>query len=241
VTILAGAAAGALWSLVPGVLRLLFAADEVVTTLMMNFVAVLLLEYLTGGPLKDPAGSGQTSTSRTIAAHLRLSDASGMSMRIFVIVAVVTGLVWLLLYRTPFGLRAALAGRNPVMARWQGVDPGRLGVTAFAIAGALAGVAGSLELLGPSGALSSGFSPDIGFVAVVVALVGGLSVGGAVAAALFFGGLHAAILYLPTVTNLPTSALTVLNGFVAMLITVSAIPALVVRRRRRRELEAAGA
>jgi simple sugar transport system permease protein len=118
------------------------------------------------------------------------------------------------------------------MARWQGVDARKLAVQAFALSGLLAGLAGAIELLGPGGQLTYGFSPDVGFIGIVIALVGGLRIGGVVIAALFFGGLHAAILYLPIVTDLPSSALDLLNGLVALLITISVIPAILHRRRR---------
>ena len=230
---LAGCIGGAIWSLVPGVLRAYLQADEVITTLMMNFIALLLLQWVASGPLKDPAGSGQADQTRSVADHLRLSDATGISLRIVLLAAVATVAVGVLLNRTQFGLRVRVAGRNPTMARWQGVDARHLAVQAFMLSGLLAGLAGAIELLGPGGQLTYGFSPDVGFIGIVIALVGGLRIGGVVIAALFFGGLHAAILYLPIVTNLPSSALDLLNGLVALLITISAVPAIWHRRRRR--------
>jgi simple sugar transport system permease protein len=182
--------------------------------------------------LKNPAGSGQADQTRSVADHLRLSDATGISLRIVILVAVVTLAIGVLLNRTQFGLRVRIAGRNPTMARWQGVDARRLAVQAFMLAGLLAGLAGAIELLGPGGQLTYGFSPDVGFIGIVIALVGGLRLGGIVIAALFFGGLHAAILYLPIVTDLPSSALGLLNGIVALLITISVVPAIWHRRRR---------
>jgi simple sugar transport system permease protein len=231
--IVAGSAGGAVWSMVPGLLRARFKADEVVTTLMMNFIAVQLLAWVATGPLKDTAGSAEASRTKPVPDGLRLSDGTGVSLKLVVIAVLAVVFVAVLLSRTRFGLRATLAGRNPEMARWQGVDGNRLTIQSFALAGALAGLAGAVELLGPAGRLGAGFSPDVGFVAVIIALVAGLRVSGAVIAALFFGGLHAAILYLPIATDLPSSALDLLNGFVALFITVSAVPVLLHRRRRR--------
>lgn len=230
--VIAGCAAGAIWSLGPGLLRAHLQADEVITTLMMNFIAALLLQWVASGPLKDASGSGQADQTRSVADHLRLSGESGVSVEMVGIAIAVTIGVGLLLTRTRFGLRARLAGRNPTMARWQGVDARNLSMQSFALSGLLAGLAGALELLGPAGQLTYGFSPDLGFVAVVIALVGGLRVAGVVLAAVFFGGLHAAVLYLPIVTDLPTSALDLLNGVVALFITVSVVPVAWLRRRR---------
>jgi simple sugar transport system permease protein len=213
-------AAGALWALVPGMLRVRSGTDEVITSLMMNFIGILLLQYVTGGPLKDPSGSGQVTASRTINSAFRLTDTSGVSPALVLITAAVCLLVWLYVNRSTVGLQATLAGRNPMMARWQGINVGRLGLLGFALGGGLAGLAGSLELLGPSGRLVGGFYPGLGFTAILVPLMANLNVLGSIAAALFFGGLSSAILYIPIVTALPHSAFDLLNGVVAMLITV---------------------
>lgn len=218
--------AGALWSAFPGFLRVRFGTDEVLTTLMLNFIATLLVQYVVLGALKDPAGTGQVAASRTIDQGLRISTSSGVSAILLVITALVIVAGWVLVNRTSFGLQASLAGRNPEMARWQGVSIERIGLSAFAIGGALAGLAGAVELLGPAGRVNSGFSPTLGFTAVLVALVGTLSVPGAVLAAILFGGLQSAVLFLPIVTDLPRSALDLLQGLVALLITVRFAPGL---------------
>ncbi|MFF0794857.1 ABC transporter permease [Streptomyces spiralis] len=223
-SLVAGCVAGAIWAMVPGVLRVLLGADEVVTTLMGNFIGVLLLQWAAAGPLKSHAGTGQAATTERINHAFRLSGDSGVSLTLVALCCAVIAGTWALLGRTRMGLEITLAGRNPRMARWQGVDPGRLGLFTFAFAGATAGLAGGVELFGPAGALQADFSPDVGLMAVVVALVGSLSVWGVVVAAIFFGILRAATLYLPVVSDLPTSALDLLNGLVALLITVSRLP-----------------
>lgn len=233
-SVLAATAAGAVWSLIPGYLRVRFGADEVLTTLMMSFVGALLLQYLTSGPMRNPQGTGQAAASERIPEGFRITDSSGVSMTLLVITAAAALAVWLLLERTRFGLAVELAGRNPSMARWQGIDVGRLGLSAFALSGALAGFAGAMELFGPAGRLVTGFSDSVGFDAVVVAMVGLLSVPGTVLAALFFGGLFAAVLFLPIVADVPPPALVMLNGMVALLVTVS------FRARRRRRAPAGG-
>ena len=217
---LAAVIAGLSWSLLPGYLRVRFGTDEVLTTLMMNFIGALVLQYLTAGPMRNPSGTGQTAASERIPEAFRLTDGSGVSARVLLLVGVVTVLVWLLLERTRLGLTMALMGRNPTMARWQGLDVRRVGLITFALSGSLAGLAGAVELYGPGGRLVTGFSPEVGFTAVVVALVGLLSVAGTVAASVFFGGLQSAILFLPIVTDLPPPALVLLHGTVAFLVTV---------------------
>lgn len=238
----AGTVVGTLWSLFPGWLRVRFRTEEVLTTLMLNFIAVLFLQWVTGGPFRDPSGTGQVTASQPINPDFRIAGSSGVSASLLIITALVVVGSWLLINRTSFGLQSTLTGRNPLMARWQGVRVERMGLTAFGISGAIAGLAGALELLGPQGRLVGGFSPDIGFTAVLVGLVGLLSVPGVVLAALFFGGLSSAVLFLPIVTPLPRSALDLLEGLIALLITARLyVPGFILRWLDRPKAGAAGA
>ena len=116
--LLAGMLGGALWALWPGLLRLRSGTDEVITTLMGNFMAGLLLVYVTSGPLKDPSGSGQQASSRPLDAAYRISNSLGLSPAIIAIAVVVGILMWLLVNRTSFGILASLAGRNGTMVEW---------------------------------------------------------------------------------------------------------------------------
>jgi len=125
----AAMAGGALWAAWPGFLRLRWGTDEVITTLMGNFIASLLLVYVTSGPLKDPSGSGQQASSPMLPATYRISDSSGVSPTLLAIAAVVAVAMWLLVNRTAFGVLTSLAGRNPIMARYQGAPEWRLGLS----------------------------------------------------------------------------------------------------------------
>ena len=216
---LAGMAGGAVWALWPGYLRLRSGTDEVITTLMGNFIAALILVYATSGPLKDPSGSGQQASTRLLPPEFRISDSHGVSPTI-VAIAISVGLIgWLLVNRTAFGTLASLAGRNPTMLRFQGGNIWMLGLSSFLISGALAGLAGSIELFGPSGRIASGFLPAHGFTAILVALVASYAVAATAVAALFFGGLFSSSLFLPILAGLPASAMELLNAAIALLIT----------------------
>lgn len=237
--LLAGVVCGALWSLLSGLLRFVFAADEVVTGLMLNFIAILFLQWVASGPLKSDAGSGQAAVSIPVPAELRISGISGVSPSILIICALVTALAFVFGRYTRTGLEVRIVGRNPVMARWQGVDDKRLGSLVFALSGATAGLAGAVEILGPAGMIRAAYSPQVGFMGIIVALVGGLGVLGILAAAAFFGAMRAATLFLPIVSDVPQSGIELISGLVALLVTVSAIPisiakipAWLARRRR---------
>ncbi|MBX9458060.1 MAG: ABC transporter permease [Rhizobium sp.] len=216
---LAGMAGGALWALWPGLLRLRSGTDEVITTLMGNFLAGLLLVYVTSGPLKDPSGSGQQASSRPLDPAYRISDSLGLSPTIIGIAIVVGIAMWLLVNRTAFGVLAGLAGRNGTMVQWQGARIWKLGLSSFLISGALAGLAGTIEFMGPNGRIASGFLPAHGFTAILIALVANLSVVGTAVAAIFFGGLASAALYLPIMAGLPAAAIDIINAAIALFIT----------------------
>ncbi|MEX0406747.1 ABC transporter permease [Aquibium sp. LZ166] len=215
----AGMTGGALWALWPGLLRLRSGADEVITTLMGNFLAGLLLVYVTAGPLKDPSGSGQQASSRPLEAAYRISTSNGVSPTIIGIAILVGLAVWWLVNRTAFGVLSGLGGRNPTMVQWQGASTWKIGLASFLISGALAGLAGTIELMGPNGRLAGGFLPAHGFTAVLIALVAGLSITGAAIVGFFFGGLASAALYLPVMAGLPSAAIDIINASIALFIT----------------------
>ena len=222
---------GALWSGIAGVLKVWFNADEVINTLMLNFIAVLLIQWVTTGPLKDDSVRGQTASTPRVSGAFRVSDGSGVSLELLLVVVVAALLAWIIIERTPFGLKSKLVGSSPTVADWQGIRIRRIHITTYLLSGAFAGLAGALEVLGPSARLVTGATPTLGFTAIVVAIVGNLRVPGVIAAALFFGGLQAAILYLPIVSNLPSSGLRIIEGLVALLITAQFVW---LRRRRNR-------
>lgn len=230
-SIAAGTLGGLLWSLGPGFLRVKYGTDEVITTLMASFIAVLVLRGLMSGPLQDESGSGESTASRKIEQTFRLSDGYGVSLWTVLICLVVLSSTWLLLNRTRFGLLSGLTGRNPLMSQWQGINRSRIGISAFVFSGATAGLYGAMEVLGAGGRMASGFSPGLGFTAILVAVIGGYSVAGLVTASLFFGALNSALLYLPVVTDVPPSSLDILRGTVALLVTVSPIALVVFIRR----------
>ncbi|MDQ1130319.1 ABC transporter permease [Microbacterium sp. SORGH_AS_0888] len=235
--IAAGALMGMIWSLIPGILRVFFGADEVVTTIMANFIAQYLLLYLVSGPLMDrSSATAQGAASPPIPEAFRISTSNGISpVTIGILVVVIAGVAFLIL-RTSFGVLSGIAGRNSAMLQWQGVKVRRIGLQAFALSGALAGLAGAMEILGPTGKLMQGISPQVGNNAMLVALVAGLSVAGTVFAAWFFAMLTAASLFLPIAVSLPASAIVVLNGIIAILVTAQVkLP----RRWRRRRVAAA--
>jgi len=226
----AGIAGGALWSTVAGLLKLRFGTDEVISTLMLNFIAALFVQWITTGPLKDDSVRGDSAFTVKVADGLRLSGGTGFSWALLGVAVTAALVAWYLAERSSFGRKSRLVGSNPVAASWQGLKINRLRALTYLFAGAFAGLAGATEVLGPNGRLMTGATPSIGFTAIIVAIVGMASVPGIVVAALFFGALQAAILFLPIVSDLPTSGLHIVEGLIGLLVTARFIA---MRQRRK--------
>lgn len=228
--------AGVLWSMIAGVLKVFLKADEVITTLMLNLIAIQLLIWVATGPLKDTTTSGDAASTPRLEPDLRLSDGTGFSLELAVILAVAVVGMWFFADRTTTGLRMSFVGSNVTAAAWQGVAVTRVRLVAYAVAGALAGLAGAVEAFGPAGRIATGSNATLGFTAIVVASVGALRVGGSVIAGFFFGGLQAAVLFLPIVSDLPISGVRIIEGLVALLITARLIDLARIRRRSKSAL-----
>jgi simple sugar transport system permease protein len=181
---LAAAVAGMAWASVTAWLRDRFNANEILVSLMLVYVAQLLLSYLVHGPLKDPSGYGFPQSplfDRGTRLHVG-----------FLLALAAAGAAWLVLARGAIGLQLTVAGLAPRAARYAGFSSRRVLWTTLAISGALAGLAGGAEVTGPIGQLTPSVSPGYGFAAIIVAFIGRLHPLGIVAAsvlmALFYIG-----------------------------------------------------
>lgn len=209
----AGAAGGALLALVPAALKTRFGANEILTSLMLVYVAELLLDWLVRGPWRDPAGFNmpQTVTFAREATVPLLMEGGRLNLGTPVMLIVVI-LAAVLAARTLKGFEIRLVGEAPRAARFAGFDAKRLTWTVFAISGALAGLAGVLEAAGTMRQLQPGLSPGYGFTAIIVAFLGRLNPVGCLLAGLFLavtfiGGENAQIML-----RLPLDATRVFQG-----------------------------
>jgi general nucleoside transport system permease protein len=198
---LLGVIGGAAWGLIPAFLRTRFGVSEILTSLMLVYVAQLVLDYLTRGPWRDPKGMNfpQSVTFDPAATLPTLTEAGGRVHlgAIFALVAILVTAV--VLGRTLFGYRLRVTGEAPRAARFAGFDANRTTLAVFAISGGLAGLAGIAEVSGQIGQLQPSISPGYGFTAITVAFLGRLHPLGILAAALavaltFIGGESAQIL-----------------------------------------------
>lgn len=187
--LLAGAAAGAAWAAIAAGYRIARGVNEVITTILLNFVALYLVSYAVDGPLQE--ASGQYPQSDLLVPGARLwRPIAGSQLHVGVALAFAAALaVGVLLSRTALGLRLRAAGSSPPAARLAGFPVARDLTVAFALSGALAGLAGAVEVAGVTGRLYERISPGYGYTAIAIALLGALRSDGLIAAALFFAAL----------------------------------------------------
>jgi ABC-type uncharacterized transport system permease subunit len=228
---LLGVLGGALFGLIPALLRVRFGVSEILTSLMLVYVGQLWLDYLARGPWRDPKGFNfpqsvpfePAATLPQIFGAGRVHLGVAFALIVVIVTAVVAG-------RTLFGYRLRVTGLAPKAARFAGFDAGRTTLAAFAISGGLAGLAGIVEVSGQIGQLQPSISPGYGFTAITVAFLGrlhpfGILTAGLVLALTYIGGESAQILL-----KLPLDLTQAFQGF--LLLSVLAADALVSYRMR---------
>jgi general nucleoside transport system permease protein len=190
--VLAGAVAGFGWGLIAGVLRATLGLSEIITTIMLNFIAFFAVSYLVRGPIQDPQAAGYPYTEQ-VTSTARLGTLGGFVPAGAILAVLAAAVCWLVLDRSRPGVRINDVGQGEPAARFAGVPIGVYTIVVLGVAGAMGGLAGAAELTGNQLRLSDRFSPGWGFDAVAVALIGRGNPFGTLAAGLFFGALRSGI------------------------------------------------
>lgn len=191
-TLLAGALAGAAWASVPAVMKTGLGVGEVITTLLLNFVALFVAQFLVQGPLQEARGVFNMTDEIPAAARLPVLFPGGRLHWGFVLGLAMAACLWVYLARTPGGFRLRAVGASIRASAASGrFDPGRVVRRAFLASGALAGLAGWVQVSGVTGRMYEGLSPGWGYTAIAVALLARLHPGAVVVAAVVFGAFGA--------------------------------------------------
>lgn len=204
-----GAAAGAAWGALPGVMKISRGLNEMITSIMLNYVATL---FMGSTALRD----GTTPQTPAVAESVQLARMSDV-FRIHpgVIIAVALAFVlYYVVFRTSFGFKVRAVGMNAEAARVNGFPVRRLVMLAFVISGAIAGLGGSVELLGKQYRLMSGFGTGFGFDGVAIALIAQLNPIASLLVALFFGVLRAGSIALQIAISVPTAIVDIIQALV---------------------------
>jgi general nucleoside transport system permease protein len=218
--ILAAIVAGALWMLVPALLKSRLDVDEVVTTLMLNFIAVSLAAWLVNGPLLAPGSANSATPLVADAARLpKLMRGSALNAGFFIALALVV-VYWLWDRWTALGYETRLAGLNPRFATASGMNVPGLLFRMMLLSGAIGGLAGGIHALGTVFRYVSGFSPGYGFVGIAVALLGRGNAWGMLLAAILFGALATSGATIQLFSDVPIEIVNVLQGLIMIFAVV---------------------
>ena len=220
--LIAGIVGGAVWGLIVGVLRARWSVNEVITSLLLNYVAILLFQWAARRPLRDPAATNGIDGKSVPQASL-LPNLPGLDVHIGVLFALVlVPIVAYFMTRTPFGFKVRMLGLNREAARTAGVSTGRMAIRLMVISGGLAGLAGIVQVLGVSDRLDPNLSNPTfgtGYVAIVVALIGRRNAFGVLLAGLLIATLQAGGQAMSVTESLPYSIVLAIEGvFVVFLL-----------------------
>jgi simple sugar transport system permease protein len=233
----AGVAGGAAWGGVPGVLKARLGVNEILSTIMMNQIAIQLSNYLLRGPMIDPA---------EIARGTQIAQSAQLPQQVWlirlvprtllnggaIIAVVMAVLVYIFLWRTTIGYRIRAVGLNAEAARYAGIRVPVYQALALALGGAFAGLAGAVEVLGVQHRMLEGLSGGYGFSGIVAALFGKLHPLGAIPASILFGGLLVGADKMQRAVQVPSALIGALQGLVVLFVVSSDIWARYWARRR---------
>lgn len=241
-SMLAGFLGGAIWGGIPGVLKAYFSVNEILSTVMMNAIAVQLMNFLLRGPMIDPSQAELASKIPQTARLLeifRLPRLVPTRLHLGSLIAVILAiLVYILLWRTTLGYRIRAVGQNPHASRYAGIKVQRYVVLALLLSGAFSGLAGATQVFGVNYRMitdgsASGFTGSAGFNGIVAALFGQLHPIWSIPASILFGALLVGANTMQRAVQVPSALVTALNGLVVVFVVSSEIWR---RRRQRRRL-----
>lgn len=221
-SLLASVIGGALWSGIAGVLKARFNANEVITTSMLNFIAVYLLAYMVNGPLKDPEGFNFPQSSLIAEAFQLPRFLAGSRLNIAFLVALVLVVVALLFWRSTLGFRTEIVGASRRVATHVGLNVNRTVILVALITGGVAGIAGWGEIFGIHYRLIDAIAVGMGSLAVVVALLGDLHPLGMVVSAFLFAALVVGGNAMERGAGVPFALVDVIQGSIILLVLARA-------------------
>ncbi len=243
--LLLGMLGGAIWGGIPGVLKAYFNVNEILSTVMMNAIAVQLMNFLLRGPMIDPAQAEQASKIPQTAPLLelfRLPRWVPTRLHLGVLIAILLAVaVYFLLWRTTIGYRIRAVGLNPSAARYAGIPVKRYMVLSLVLSGMFAGLAGAVQVYGVNYRMitdgsAAGFTGGAGFNGIVAALFGQLHPLWTIPASILFGALLVGANRMQRITQIPSALVLTLNGLVVVFVVSSEI--FRQWRQRKRQLQA---
>lgn len=230
---LAAMAVGGAYAIIPGVAKAYFRFNEIIITMLLNYIAILLVSLMVQGPIKMPNQyAPQSALLETSATLPRFLAGSRLHTGIFVLIAL-SMLAYFFIYKTTPGYRLRAVGINPRAAQYGGMNSKKVMVLAIVISGAVAGLAGASEIMGVHGRLVENFSPGYGYDAIAVALLADLHPIGALLSAFFFGALRNGASSMQISAGIPVSFVSIIQALaVLFVIGATGMPRFIKKMRR---------
>jgi ABC-type uncharacterized transport system permease subunit len=238
---LGGALAAAIWGGIPGYLRAKTGAHEVINTIMMNYIAFRLADWLVNGPMKRGGAAGHIPITPSVLPSAVIPKFFPDPMRFhagFFMALGIAALVYWFLWKTTLGFEIRTVGANIRAARYGGINVGRNTILAMALSGALAGMAGANEVLAVNYNVAGAFSPGYGFDSIALALLGNSHPLGVVLASLLFGTLRNGATKMQSLASIPIDIIVIVQAMVIMFIAAPAIIRWIYRLKAEGGLEA---
>ncbi len=248
--LLAGMLGGAIWGAIPGLLKVWRGTHEVISTIMLNYVASLFSGWLvyaggtqgqTPGPLSDPEAAARAiSETKDVVANARIPFIFAEPYRVHwgIVIALVTAVViWWILYKTTIGFEIRTVGLNPRAAKYAGMKVGRTIVMTMAVAGLLAGMAGAVDTLGLNHKFAPEFTGSAGFEGITIALLGKVHPVGVVLSSFLIGGLNAGATKMQFDSGVAAEIIQVVQALVLAFVAAPEIIRLIYRYQAHEEVE----
>lgn len=223
-TIIFASIAGGLFAVIPALMKIKLKCDEVVTTILLNYVAYYFTDFVVLGPM---LGKGTLAAARSTdyipenlwLAKLDFLPSSGVTIGLYLAIALTIGMA-VLLYKTNLGYEVKICGANPRMAEYGGINSGRVILTIMVLSGVIAGLAGAVEILGVHHRFPIRFSNQVGFDGVVVSLLANNNPIGVLFTAFFFGALKNGAMTMQRIADVPSALIDIVRGIIIFTISI---------------------
>lgn len=219
--LVAGFLFGAVWGLIPGYLKAVRGINEVITTLLLNYIAFNFIGYLVQNPLKEAGAPSPYSPLIAKSAQLPIILPGSLAHAGILLALLAAVIVWVLLVLSPIGYQIAAVGFNPIASRYSGISVERTIMLVMALAGGLAGLAGATEVMGLKYRLFEQVSSGYGFDAIAIAFLSRGSVLGVVLTSLFFGALRSGANVMQRSAGVPVTVVYAIQGLTVLFIAIS--------------------